>query len=168
MPYLLNLLGQSVQDDAVKLIDSEVIGVRTRNALLSLLRERRRVSPVIMFIDDLHWMDSASQELLVKISTGESDLPLLLICAYRPEYAAPRVTLDGAIEIRLDQLSRDRSIEFIKKRFDVETVPADFVQLVLNKAEGNPLFAEEIINYLLEKGQIETNGEGLIFHDAAG
>ncbi len=168
LPYLLNLLGQSVQDDAVKLIDSEVIGVRTRNALLSLLRERRRVSPVIMFIDDLHWMDSASQELLVKISTGESDLPLLLICAYRPEYAAPWVTLDGAIEIRLDQLSRDRSIELIKKRFDVETVPADLVQLVLNKAEGNPLFAEEIINYLLEKGQIETNGEGLIFHDAAG
>jgi class 3 adenylate cyclase len=168
LPYLLNLLGQSANDDAVKLIDSEVIGVRTRNALLSLLRERRRVSPVVMFIDDLHWMDSASQELLVKIASEDADLPLLLICAYRPEYEAPWVSLDGALDIRLDQLSRDGSLELIKKRFNTEAVPTGLVQLIGDRAEGNPLFAEEIINYLLEKGQIENGETGLIFHESSG
>ena len=167
LPYLLNILGHDVAGDAVKLIDSEVVGVRTRNAILTLLRERRRVSPVVMFIDDLHWMDSASQELLVTISREDRDLPLLLICAFRPEYDPPWVTLYGALDIRLGQLSRDDTIDLLKSRFDTETVPVDLVRLVLAKAEGNPLFAEEIVNYLLDKGDVETSREGLIFRGGA-
>ena len=168
MPYLMNLLGHAVGSDVVNALDSEVVGVRTRNALVALLRERRRVSPVVMFIDDLHWMDSASQELLVTISKQDRDLPLLLICAFRPEYAAPWVTLEGALDIRLDRLGRAGTIDILKSRFDVARVPDGLADLVASKAEGNPLFAEEIANYLLEKGVVERSADRLIYHGGAG
>ena len=163
LPYLLNLLGHDVEDGVVKAIDSEAIGVRTRNALVTLLRKRRRVSPVILFIDDLHWMDHASEEILGRVCAEDMNLPLLLICAYRPGYAAPWRPREGAVEIRLDQLSNRGIEDLLKSRLDTDAVPDDLVDLVAERAQGNPLFAEEIIGYLRDKGAIATSESGIAY-----
>ena len=155
LPYLLNLLGHASEGGAVNELDSEAVGVRTRAALLALLRERRRVSPVVMFIDDLHWMDGASQELMASICAADHTLPMLLICAFRPQYAAPWVTIDDATDLRLGHLSEDGTATLLKSRLGAEDLPDDLIRLVADKAEGNPLFAEEITNYLIEKGAVE-------------
>jgi class 3 adenylate cyclase/tetratricopeptide (TPR) repeat protein len=154
LPYLLNLLGHEAAGGVVNALDSETVGVRTRDALLALLRERRRISPVIMFIDDLHWMDHASEELLARIAEADRDLPLLLIRAYRPQYAAPRAPIDEATTLRLNHLSRDSTVALLRARLGVEEIPDALARLVAEKAEGNPLFAEEIASYLVEKGSI--------------
>lgn len=161
LPYLMNLLGHEVESDLVNALDSEVVGVRTRNALLTLLRERSRVSPTILFIDDLHWMDHGSEELLNTIRERDQDLPLLLIGAYRPGYAAPWGPRDGAETLRLDPLSRHSTEELLKKQLDAEVIPDDLARLVDQKVEGNPLFAEEIVQYLLEKGAITKSDGGV-------
>ena len=154
LPYLLNLLGHEAAGGVVNALDSETVGLRTRNALLALLRERRRISPVVMFIDDLHWMDRASEELLARIAETDRDLPLLLIRAYRPQYAAPRDPIDEATVLYLDHLSRDSTVALLRARLGVEEIPDALARLVAEKAEGNPLFAEEIASYLVEKGSI--------------
>jgi class 3 adenylate cyclase/tetratricopeptide (TPR) repeat protein len=165
LPYLLNLLGHTV--DAVRPIDSEMVGVRTRHALQTLLRERRRISPVVLFIDDLHWVDGASRDLLQRICAEDSDLPLLLICAFRPDADAAGVSLEGAIDIRLGQLSRDDTVALMKNRFGTDTIPEDLMRLVLAKVEGNPLFGEEIVNYLLDKGVVRKAEDAMIFDAGA-
>lgn len=166
LPYLLNLLGHEPEGGVVNALDSEAVGVRTRNALLALLHERRRVSSVVMFIDDLHWMDHASEELLARITEADRELSLLLIRAYRPQYIVPRAPIEEATVLRLDHLSRDGTVALLRSRLGVDEVPEALTRLVADKAEGNPLFAEEIASYLIEKGAV-TVSDGTASYDAA-
>ena len=69
---LLHLLGLKVPDGALTGLDGVLIGLRTRELLQQLLEARCRLSPVIMLIEDLHWIDSASDELLGKIVDSEA------------------------------------------------------------------------------------------------
>ena len=82
---LLNLLGLRVPDGALEGLDGVLIGLRTRDLLLKLLNERCRTSRVVMFLEDLHWIDSASAELLGRI-IAEDISRLLLVHTRRPEY----------------------------------------------------------------------------------
>ena len=72
LPYLLNLLGFDSEVARLRKEDSEIVGIRMRDLLCELLRERCRQSPVILFIDDLHWIDSASEEVLIRIVKEEA------------------------------------------------------------------------------------------------
>ena len=72
-------------------LDGVLIGLRTRELLQQLLEARCRLSPVVMVIEDLHWIDSASEELLGKIIDSEANLRLLLLTTRRPEYTPPWV-----------------------------------------------------------------------------
>jgi predicted ATPase len=69
---LLHLLGLRIPDGALTGLDGVLIGLRTRELLQQLLEARCRLSPVVMIIEDLHWIDSASQELLGKIIESEA------------------------------------------------------------------------------------------------
>ena len=86
---LLDLLGLKPPQGALVGLDGVLIGLRTRDLLQSLLEARCRLSPVILLIEDLHWIDSASQEVLGKIIDGESKLGLLILHTRRPEYDPP-------------------------------------------------------------------------------
>jgi class 3 adenylate cyclase len=86
---LLHLLGLKVPGDTLAGLDGVLIGLRTRELLQQLLEARCRLSPVVMLIEDLHWIDSASEELLNKIIDSEAKLRLLLLTARRPEYTPP-------------------------------------------------------------------------------
>ena len=92
---LLHLLALKVSDGALTGLDGVLIGLRTRELLQQLLEARTRLSPVVMVIEDLHWIDSASEELLGKIIDSEGKLRLLLLTTRRPEYATP--WLDRAV-----------------------------------------------------------------------
>ena len=83
---LLHLLGLRVPEDALAGLDDVLIGLRTRELLQQLVEARCKLSPVLMLIEDLHWTDSASEELLGKIVDGESKLRLLLIHTRGLEY----------------------------------------------------------------------------------
>ena len=96
---LLHLLGLKIPDGALTGLDGVLIGLRTRELLQQLLEARTRLSPVVMVIEDLHWIDSASEELLGKIIDSEGKLRLLLLTTRRPEYATP--WLDRAVVTKL-------------------------------------------------------------------
>ena len=76
---LLHLLGLTVPESALAGLDGVLIGLRTRELLQQLLEARCRLSPVVMVIEDLHWTDSVSEELLGKIVDSETKLRLLLL-----------------------------------------------------------------------------------------
>ena len=167
LPYLQNLLGQVCEDTTVQRLPSEVVGIRTRNALSDLLRERCRRSPVAMFIEDLHWADTASQEWLLRIAESDGELPLLIVTAYRPHYRPPWADLPGVITLILERLSSEGTVELLQKRIGNLTVPSDLARLIVAKTQGNPLFAEEVTNYLINRGQIRRSGTDILFEEAA-
>ena len=153
LPYLQNLLGQAGEDTPVQRLPSEVVGIRTRNALSDLLRERCRRCPVAMFIEDLHWADTASQEWLLRIAELDRELPLLIVTAYRPHYRPPWADLPAVITLILERLTSEGTVELLQKRVGNLAVPNGLARLIVAKTQGNPLFAEEVTNYLIDRGR---------------
>jgi len=145
-PYLLNLLGAKVEGVAFTKENAEGAGVRTRDLLTRLLYERCQVSPVMLYIEDLHWIDSASEALLMRLMEDASELPLLGLFTHRPEYTPPWEDAASSTTITLKPLSSNVIGELLRGRLGTDEVPAELTRLVTEKAEGNPLFTEEIIN----------------------
>ena len=159
---LLHLLGLKYPADALAGLDGVLIGLRTRELLRQLLQERCRLSPVVMVIEDVHWVDSVSEVLLGEIVDSEKTLRLLLLTTHRPQYIPP--WLDRAVfyKLRLDPLPSGDIRRLVQARLGgVEVRSETFVQQVTEKAEGNPLFAEEIVSFLVERGVLRVRDDKL-------
>jgi class 3 adenylate cyclase/tetratricopeptide (TPR) repeat protein len=160
-PYLLNLLGVKVKGAAftkenseITKENSEIAGLRTRELLARLVEERCNVSPVVLHVEDIHWIDAASEALLLRLMEDSRDLPLLAVFTYRSAYTPPWEGSPGSAKIALKPLSANMTEELLRARLGSDDVPAELTRLVAEKAEGNPLFTEEIINYLSERGEL--------------
>ena len=164
---LLHLLGLKVPDDALVGLDGLLIGLRTRELLQQLLEARCRLSPVVMVIEDLHWIDSGSEELLGKIIDSEAKLRLLLLTTRRPEYAPPWLDRATVTKLPLEPLPTGDIRHLVQARLGVEALPEALARQVTEKAEGNPLFAEEIIAFLTERGILRTVAGKLDFDVSA-
>jgi class 3 adenylate cyclase len=160
---LLHLLGLKVPDDALKGLDGVLIGLRTRELLQQLLEARCRLSPVVMVIEDLHWIDSASEELLGKIVQGEAKLRFLLLHTRRPEYTPPWSDRSVVTKLLLDPLAVGDIRHLIQARLGIEALPDALARQVTDKAEGNPLFTEEIVSFLSERGILHAKDGKLEF-----
>jgi hypothetical protein len=156
---LLHLLGLKVPDDALAGLDGVLIGLRTRELLQQLLEARCRLSPVVVVIEDLHWADSVSEELLGKIVNDQGKLRLLIVTTRRPEYVPPWLDRSAVTELRLEALPAGDIRRLIQNRIGVQVLAETLARQVTEKAEGNPLFAEEIVSYLTERDIIRTTVE---------
>jgi class 3 adenylate cyclase len=164
---LLHLLGLKVPNDALTGLDGVLIGLRTRGLLQQLLEARCRLSPVVMVIEDLHWIDSVSEELLAKIVDSEVKRQLLLLHTRRPEYVPS--WLDGAAvtNLHLEPLPAGNVRHLVQAKLGVEALPEVLARNILEKVEGNPLFAEEIITFLIERGILRAVAGKLDFDVSA-
>ena len=161
---LLHLIGLKPPDDALTGLDGVLIGLRTRELLQALLQARCRLYPVVMVIEDLHWTDSVSEELLGKIARGESTLRLLIITTHRPERCPSWLDHSSVTNLPLEPLRAGDIRHLIQERLSVAELPEGLAQQVIGRAEGNPLFAEEIVSYLVERGDVRTASGALEFN----
>ena len=153
---LLHLLDLKVPDGALTGLDGVPIGLRTREVLQQLLEARCGLSPVLMMIEDLQWIDSASEELLSKTTDSAAKMRLLLLTTRRPEYSPPWLDSTAVTKLPLEPLPAVHIRRLIQARLGVDVIPEPLTQQVAEKAEGNPLFAKEIVSYLSERGVIRT------------
>jgi class 3 adenylate cyclase len=137
---LLNLLGLKPPEGSLKGLDGVLVGLRSRDLLLQLLQARSNLTPIVMILEDLHWIDSVSEELLTRLITAEDKFPLLIIETHRPEYQPPWADQPAATRQELQPLAAGDTSEILRARLGVSELPADLVALVIHKAEGNPLF----------------------------
>jgi class 3 adenylate cyclase/tetratricopeptide (TPR) repeat protein len=165
---LLNLLGLKAPRDALQGLDGVLIGLRTRDLLQQLLEARCRRSPVVMLLEDLQWIDSASEEVLTRIIRASAGSRLAVIHTRRPEYVPPWTDEAPATALRLTPLSDVETCGIAHERFGAGELPDALARLVAERAGGNPLFAEEIASFLLERRIVRRAGEGLEYDDDAG
>lgn len=164
---LLNLLGLEPPPGALENLDGTLIGARTRDLLLQLLDAQCRGSAVVLLLEDLHWIDSASEELLLRIADGRTTLPLFILQTRRPEYRPPWAGRPGVFELRMVPLSSLETIRIAQSRFGVDKLPNNLAQLIVEKSEGNPLFVEELASYLIERGNVSLTPSGLAYDASA-
>jgi class 3 adenylate cyclase len=163
---LLNLLGLEAPQGALSRLDGTLIGTRTRDLLLQLLEAQCRGSPVVLLLEDLHWIDSASEELLLRIVDGEKSLPLIVLHTRRPEYRPAWVDRSCVAELRLAPLSSSETLRIAQIRLGVDRLPESLARLVVEKAEGNALFVEEIARFLIERGTVRRTPLGLVYDES--
>ncbi len=154
---LLNLLGLRPPEGALTGLDGVLIGLRTRDLLQQLLEARCRLSPVVLMLEDLHWIDSVSEEVLGRIIDGEAKLRLLLLHTRRPEYHPAWLDRSVVTKLHLEPLAPGDIKHLVRARLEVELLPDAFALLITEKAEGNALFAEEIVSFLAERGVLRAN-----------
>lgn len=144
-PYLLKLL--DIPHSSVFEIDSDLIGVRTQEALTRFFAMHGRVRPTIFFINDLHWIDERSTTMLETLARSADRQGVLILATFRRHYTPAWRDIPGVEEIRLAPLSAEESLNLFRSHVAGDVAHDAMVDSV-ERAGGNPLFLEELARHV--------------------
>jgi tetratricopeptide (TPR) repeat protein len=161
-PALHEVLSLTVEDEKYPQLGPQQRRERTFEAIRDLLIRESQRRPLILAIEDLHWMDKTSEEFLDYLIGFLPTARILLILLYRPEYTHSWGSKSYYGKIGLDQLSAQTSAELVQALLEGGKVAPEIGALVLGRAGGNPLFVEELTHSLVENGSIQRKDNQFI------
>jgi len=154
LPPLEDVLSLKVEDQAYVKLDPPAKRVRIFEAIRDLLIRESQYQPVVLAIEDLHWIDKTSEEFLGYLIGFLANARILLLLLYRPEYTHQWGSKSYYRQIGVDQLPLASSAELVQSILEEGEVVPELRELILNRAAGNPLFMEELTHTLMENGAI--------------
>jgi predicted ATPase/class 3 adenylate cyclase len=171
----LPLLGQLLSikygndlDNRLKFATSEQIRHQTLMRLRDIFETLAKRQPLLLIIEDLHWSDGLSLDLISLLMDELANTPLMLLCVYRPEKEHPvshlsdqaqRKCLDRYTEITLRKLSTVESRQLVDELLMIDNLPESVKTMILDKSEGNPFFMEEVIRSLIDRDLVYREEE---------
>ncbi|MBR1211990.1 adenylate/guanylate cyclase domain-containing protein [Bradyrhizobium sp. JYMT SZCCT0180] len=129
---------------------------RTLQALVSQLEALTRQSPVLMIFEDAHWTDPTSLEVLGLVVERIQALPVLLIVTFRPEFEPPWIGRPHVTSLTINRLAEREIVSLIDRIVGGRMLPAGIRRDIIERADGIPLFVEEMTKAVLEA---ESEGE---------
>jgi len=115
--------------------------------------------PMMILVEDLHWIDPTSQELLDALIPRLLSWAVLLVATHRPEYEPPWPRRRAITTITLNRLGRRDGAELIGRVTDGRELPPDLREEILLRTDGVPLFVEELTKSVLESGLLRDAGD---------
>jgi adenylate cyclase len=164
MPLLGILLNLEIPDnDFTRTLEPQDRQSSLRVLLEDCLRAVARDEPLLIVIEDLHWIDALSHDLLEDLARALADSPICFVLAYRPPQVArleaPRLeALPNFTRIELSELNAAEAEQAIRAKLAQlyparrDAVPGVLVQRLMARAQGNPFFLEELLNFLRDRG----------------
>jgi class 3 adenylate cyclase/tetratricopeptide (TPR) repeat protein len=169
LPFMRQLLSLPSGDPEVDALDPMTRRSESSRALLARLLRSAARRPLVMVIEDLHWIDTASEEFLGFLADAIAAARVLLIFTHRPGYEQPFGDRSFHVRIPLQALSSQAMTDMVQSVLDSDELPSGLQQLVGGKAEGNPFFIEEVVRSLVEEGVIGLReGVPYLARDLAG
>ncbi len=165
-PYIGHLLSLKLEGEAAEradINDPQALQTQYLQAVERLFLGCMKKYPLVLVLEDLHWADGTSIELMIRLLPLISSGSVLFCLVTRPERTSPgwklvsavREQLGGSLtEINLNALSEKDSRTLVANLLELESLPRQVRELILRKAEGNPYFVEEVIRMLIEGGSI--------------
>ncbi len=163
-PSLHEIMSVTVEDEKYPQLDPQQRKERTFEAIRDILIRESQKKPLIVAIEDLHWIDKTSQDFLDYLIGWLPNTRILLILLYRPEYTHTWGSKSYYTQASLDQLSTRVSAELVQAILEEGRVVPELRELILSKAGGNPLFVEELTHSLLENGSIHCRDNQYILN----
>lgn len=169
-PYLAHMLSlelDAASREKVQTLDPHAMQNQYRLALARLLEQMARRQPLGIILEDIHWADPASVSLLTQLLPLVNRAPLSLTMLTRPDQDAPGWGLvlsaqenfaESLITLTLSPLSVGDSRQLVSNLLEIEALPERIRDVILQKAEGNPFFVEEVIRMLIDTGAIIQQG----------
>jgi class 3 adenylate cyclase/tetratricopeptide (TPR) repeat protein len=154
LPYFLELL--SVQDSGIDQIAMSPEGKRDQlfQALNRLVLKGSEIQPLILAVEDLHWIDQSSEEVLKDLMEHIAGSKILLIFTYRTEYIHTWGARSFHSQVTLNRLSNRETLAMVTHLLDTESIAENLQDLILEKTEGVPFFIEEFLKSLKDLGII--------------
>lgn len=171
LPYLINFLNlklNAAQYAKINYLDGEGLRQRTFIALRALFAAVARRTPIAIVLDDLHWIDGASHDLLAYLLPLANSLPIHWLLLFRPERQKGCWQLHETVQkeqptyeaIQLAGLSAPDARQLLTNLLAAEQLPTQIVSLVLSRAEGNPLYLEEVVRGLINDKVLRRDENG--------
>jgi class 3 adenylate cyclase len=152
MLLLDDLLGIADPNVVLPRIDPDARRRRLINAV-SLARK----APAVFVVEDTHWIDQASESMLVDLLTVTPRTPSLVLITYRPEYTGTLSRLPGAQTIALAPLSDSETAALVSQLLGPDPSVGGVATVIAERAAGNPFFAEEMVRDLAERAVLRGN-----------
>jgi predicted ATPase/class 3 adenylate cyclase len=170
-----HLLSLPLEEDAlvpIRGLDPITLQSRYVTALQKVLHAIAAQKPQVFLCEDLHWADPSSVEVLMRLLPLTREAPLFFCFTSRPDQDTPgwqlvlaaQQTLGaGLTEIALQSLSATATNQMVSALLETNDLPEEAKHLILQKSEGNPLFVEEVVSMLVERGALtRENGTWII------
>lgn len=151
---LEDILSLKVTDAEYLTLDPQKKRTRIFEAIRDLLLRESQNKPLIIAMEDLHWIDKTSEELLGYLIGFLANAHILLVLLYRPEYSHQWASRSYYTQIGVAQLSTKASTELVQSILQEGQAATELRDLIINRAAGNPLFMEEFTCALLQNGCI--------------
>lgn len=170
-PYLANFLGLPLSPNMKKKIsylDQEGLRQRTFIALRAFFAGFVAQQPTLIVLDDLQWIDGASSDLLAYLLPLSNGRPLLWLLLFRPEKQKRCWQLHQSLledrtltykTIQMEGLSAEESHEMLLHQGEKKTLPHRVTTYILGRAEGNPLYIEEVMRGLINNGILASKND---------
>jgi class 3 adenylate cyclase/tetratricopeptide (TPR) repeat protein len=132
--------------------------VATLDLLVDLLCGLTKSGPVLIIVEDVHWADPTTRELLDLIMSRIESLPVLMLVTFRHEIATLWEGRGHATLVTLNRLGR-RQVEALVGQVAQGKLPDEVMEQIVAKADGVPLFVEELTKAILESGLLKASGD---------
>ena len=158
---LLRAMGVADPEQASENVQSpQQQKTQTLRALVELLRASAARHPVLLLVEDAHWIDPTTEELLTLLFDQLRESRLLTLITCRPEYTAAFGSPAHITRHTLNRLGQRQSAALIDAVALGKSLPAEVQAEILRKTDGVPLFVEELTKTVLQSGLLEESAEG--------
>ena len=150
-------------------LEGEALKRELFEAVTSIWRRLASHGPTVMVFDDMHWVDPASAELLGHLFQLTDEVPILFLCATRPERQSPAWQVKQLAEtdyphryteLALSPLSSDDGDTLVSSLLAISDLPPRLGRMILEKTDGNPFFVEEVVRTLIDSGAVVRDESG--------
>ncbi len=160
------LLAVDPGDPTVAAMDPVQRRARIVTAIQRLAAAGSRRRPLVLTVEDAHWIDSASEDFLKSLAENLPGMAVLLIVTYRPVYRQPFGDRTYYWGIGLQPVDEEGAVSIVRATLGVAELPRELAVTIAGKAEGNPFFLEEIGRTLVETGAVRAEGGRLVLAQA--
>ena len=123
---------------------------RTQQAILHIVAASARRCPLVLVFENLHWRDQSSEDFIALLTSSLPEMPVLMVTTHRPGYQLRWADLPCSTEIPLDRLADDEMGRMATELLG-HGVGEDLLRFIAERADGNPLFIEEVTHGLVER-----------------
>jgi class 3 adenylate cyclase/tetratricopeptide (TPR) repeat protein len=155
LPYLLDVLSVEQNDVQLKSLTPETRKGRIIQACRTIVLKAAEFHPLIMVIEDLHWVDKGSEDVFRTLLEGIAGARVLLIFTYRPEFVHTWGAKSYHNQLNLVRLSNRESLAMVTHLLGTGRIDKTVEELILQKTEGIPFFIEELVKSLKDLKIIE-------------
>lgn len=170
LPFYLDLLAVASEEFPVpRHLRGEHFHVAMLDAVAALLMAAADRTPLLMLLEDWHWADDGSREVLLRVAEVVDSHPITIVVTTRPEPGILAELAAKGTVVRLDPLERSAAAVLLRALLRTDRVSEDLISRVQERTGGNPFFLEQIAHTLHEEGVLVTSrGETVLARDVEG